>query len=112
MIQIDIIQEWIAGQSDSALTTPHKNSAIWYSQLESSHWMEYISYLLSSGYRVAQLLEENQRVIVHCSDGWDRTPQLCSVAQLLIDPYYRTIFGFISLIEKGILLEFSLAALF
>ena len=39
-------------------------------------------------------------VVVHCSDGWDRTSQTCALAQLLVDPYYRTIQGFQALIEK------------
>ena len=39
-------------------------------------------------------------VIVHCSDGWDRTSQLTSMAQLLMDPYHRSIHGFVVLIEK------------
>lgn len=43
---------------------------------------------------------EGRPVIVHCSDGWDRTPQIVSIAQLLIDPYYRTLQGFQSLVEK------------
>ena len=30
-------------------------------------------------------------MIVHCSDGWDRTPQIASLAQLLLDPYYRLV---------------------
>jgi hypothetical protein len=29
-----------------------------------------------------------------CSDGWDRTTQLISVASILLDPYYRTFQGF------------------
>jgi len=33
-------------------------------------------------------------VLVHCSDGWDRTSQLTSLAQLMMDYYYRTINGF------------------
>ena len=37
---------------------------------------------------------------MHCSDGWDRTAQLCSLAAILLDPYYRTIEGFQILIEK------------
>lgn len=39
-------------------------------------------------------LEAGDPVLVHCSDGWDRTSQLASLAQLLVDPYYRTIEGF------------------
>ena len=37
---------------------------------------------------------------MHCSDGWDRTPQVCALAQLIVDPYFRTIKGFAVLIEK------------
>lgn len=39
-------------------------------------------------------------MLIHCSDGWDRTSQLTSLCQLLIDPYYRTLEGFCTLIEK------------
>lgn len=39
-------------------------------------------------------------MVVHCSDGWDRTAQVCSLAALMLDPYYRTIKGFEMLIEK------------
>lgn len=40
------------------------------------------------------LYTEGVSVLVHCSDGWDRTAQTCSLASLLIDKYYRTIHGF------------------
>ncbi|TNN80685.1 Myotubularin-related protein 7 [Liparis tanakae] len=33
-------------------------------------------------------------------DGWDRTAQACSVASILLDPYYRTIKGLMVLIER------------
>lgn len=38
--------------------------------------------------------------LVHCSDGWDRTSQLCALAQLQLDPFYRTFEGFKVLIQK------------
>lgn len=37
---------------------------------------------------------EGASVLVHCSDGWDRTAQVCALGALLMDPYYRTIKGF------------------
>ena len=52
-------------------------------------------------------MKDHATVLVHCSDGWDRTSQLVSIAQIIIDPFYRTlkvIFyyfqGFPILIEK------------
>ena len=34
---------------------------------------------------------EGRPVLVHCSDGWDRTPQIVALAKVLLDPYYRTL---------------------
>lgn len=50
--------------------------------------------LLKGASDVMARLEAGDPVLVHCSDGWDRTSQLTSLAQLLLDPYYRTIDGF------------------
>ena len=45
---------------------------------------------------VARSMEkQSNSVLVHCSDGWDRTSQLTSLSQLMMDSYYRTINGFI-----------------
>lgn len=57
--------------------------------------------ILNGAIRIARILDdEGHSVLVHCSDGWDRTPQLVASAQLLLDPYYRTIKGFAVLVEK------------
>jgi hypothetical protein len=39
-------------------------------------------------------------VIIHCSDGWDRTSQACALAQVMLDGYYRTIQGFQVIIDR------------
>ena len=38
--------------------------------------------------------------MVHCSNGWYRTAQVCYLVQMILDPYYRTIEGFAVLVEK------------
>lgn len=51
--------------------------------------------------RIADRLESGKTsVVVHCSDGWDRTAQLTSLAMLMLDSHYRTIKGFEVLLEK------------
>ncbi|XP_066999700.1 myotubularin-related protein 8 isoform X2 [Anabrus simplex] len=68
--------------------------------IESSGWLRHIRSILETSWFIAQALEKGVSVVVHCSDGWDRTAQVCSVAGLFLDPYYRTIQGFQALIEK------------
>lgn len=62
--------------------------------LTCSDWLVHNYRILSSAEKIASKLEEGQVVLVHCSDGWDRTAQLTSTVALLLDPYYRTIDGF------------------
>lgn len=40
---------------------------------------------------VTAIEEEGRPVMVHCSDGWDRTPQIVALAEILLDPYYRSL---------------------
>jgi hypothetical protein len=56
---------------------------------------------MDSASQIVQLvLQERASVLLHCSDGWDRTPQLSCLAMLMMDRYYRTIEGFEVLVEK------------
>lgn len=72
-----------------------------YSQLEGSHWLQYISQLLQVSLDVSSTLHfESRPVLVHCSDGWDRTTQVTALAQILLDPYYRSLEGFRILVER------------
>lgn len=57
--------------------------------------------ILAGALRIADRVESGKTsVVVHCSDGWDRTAQLTSLAMLMLDGYYRTIQGFEVLVEK------------
>jgi hypothetical protein len=38
--------------------------------------------------------------VLTLSHGWDRTAQMSALAQLMLDPHYRTLLGFERLIEK------------
>jgi hypothetical protein len=70
-------------------------------RIEDTGWLEHIRLVLQGSVIVAEKLSvEGCSVLVHCSDGWDRTAQVCSTAQLILDPYFRTMRGFFVLIEK------------
>ncbi|XP_041054832.1 myotubularin-related protein 2 isoform X2 [Carcharodon carcharias] len=80
---------------------PNIEESHWLSNLESTHWLEHIKLILAGALRIADKVESGKTsVVVHCSDGWDRTAQLTSLAMLMLDSYYRTIRGFEVLIEK------------
>jgi len=86
------------------LTAPDSkvfNEATYLQSLADTKWLHYIRLLLKGGVVIAQKLEvEKASVVVHCSDGWDRTAQLTALTQLLLDPHCRTLEGFAVLIEK------------
>ncbi|XP_032899058.1 myotubularin-related protein 3 isoform X4 [Amblyraja radiata] len=72
----------------------------WLSALEGTKWLQHLSTLLKAAVLVINAVDRDQRpVLVHCSDGWDRTPQIVALSKLLLDPYYRTIEGFQVLVE-------------
>ncbi|CAL8079238.1 unnamed protein product [Orchesella dallaii] len=73
----------------------------WYSQLESCKWLQHMSGLMKAAVTVVTAIEMEARpVMVHCSDGWDRTPQIVALAEILLDPYYRSLEGFQVLVER------------
>ncbi|XP_021112842.1 myotubularin-related protein 3 isoform X3 [Heterocephalus glaber] len=87
-------------QSLRLLCTQMPDPGNWLSALESTKWLHHLSVLLKSALLVVHAVNRDQRpVLVHCSDGWDRTPQIVALSKLLLDPYYRTIEGFQVLVE-------------
>ena len=69
--------------------------------LRSSGWLKHMSNILEGTTLLIRNVHVNSsHVLIHCSDGWDRTAQLSSLSQLCLDPYYRTVRGFQVLVEK------------
>ncbi|OSD08378.1 phosphatases II [Trametes coccinea BRFM310] len=69
--------------------------------LRRSGWLRHIAAILEGTLLIVRNVHINSsHVLIHCSDGWDRTSQLSSLAQLCLDPFYRTQRGFEILIEK------------
>uniref|UniRef100_A0A8D0CZI7 phosphatidylinositol-3,5-bisphosphate 3-phosphatase n=1 Tax=Sander lucioperca TaxID=283035 RepID=A0A8D0CZI7_SANLU len=87
-------------QSLRFLCTQMPDPANWLSALESTKWLQHLSLLLKAALLVVNAVDRDHRpVLVHCSDGWDRTPQIVALSKLLLDPYYRTVEGFQVLVE-------------
>ena len=76
------------------------NETTLFFNITNSGWYEAIIILLKRSFQIYNSIREKHNVLIHCSDGWDRTSQLCSTSQILLDKYYRTLDGFICLIEK------------
>ena len=70
------------------------------SNLPNTFWYETIILILKGGFQIYNSIKKEKTVLIHCSDGWDRTSQLSALSQILLDKYYRTLKGFIVLIEK------------
>jgi hypothetical protein len=69
--------------------------------LDDTRWLHRIQELLQTAAAVVGKLEEESASVLVCYEsGWDRTAQISSLAQLLLDPYYRTMDGFQILIQK------------
>ena len=83
------------------LCFPTTDNAHWLTNLEKTQWLEHIRLILAGAVEIVDHMDRQRTsVMLHCSDGWDRTSQLGSLAMLLMDPYHRTIDGFEVLIEK------------
>ncbi|RHZ28834.1 hypothetical protein DYB37_002422 [Aphanomyces astaci] len=76
----------------------------WYADVEETKWLYYLRLTLKATLHVVDLMHvQSASVLIHCSHGWDRTSQLVALAQLCLDPYFRTIQGFQVLVEKDFL---------
>jgi len=79
------------------------NECKFYEGLAASHWIHHQRKIIQAGIRLSNIIEKGFSCLVHCSDGWDRTAQISGIAQIILDPYYRTVRGMIAIIEKEFL---------
>ncbi|KAG2522644.1 hypothetical protein JM18_005971 [Phytophthora kernoviae] len=94
---IHVVRNSLAGLAQALYEVEDSN---FFGSVQKSRWLEHVCSILQGASEVATHLERGDAVLVHCSDGWDRTAQLSALAQMMLDPYYRTLEGFAILIEK------------
>jgi myotubularin-related protein 5/13 len=70
-------------------------------QIKASEWFQQMQSVLQYSVNIVDLLDTHGASVMVClEDGWDIVTQLVSLAQLCLDPFYRTFHGFRTLIEK------------
>lgn len=80
------------------------NNAIedhWGTYFDGTNWLKQIRTLMQASHRIVELMGLGSSILLsYFENEFDRSCQISSLAQLWMDPYYRTLNGFIILIEK------------
>ncbi|GET86770.1 hypothetical protein, conserved [Leishmania tarentolae] len=88
----------------SASATPHRRSRrCWWTSATAAGTAARTFKAPIASYEHSAHATHTRVVFLNCSDGWDRTPQISILAQLLLDPYYRTVEGLCILLEREVL---------
>ncbi|XP_073960257.1 myotubularin-related protein 10-B-like isoform X2 [Choristoneura fumiferana] len=88
------------------LCTPTTLGGFWvqdsqyYSLMEASRWLRHVARCIAFADDAARHLAGNVTVVLQEGDGVDYCAVVSCLTQLLVDPYFRTISGFQSLIQK------------
>ena len=61
---------------------------VFMTELANSGWLKHIRAVLDTSQYIVNFILDGYPVMVHCSDGWDRTSQTCALACLMLDGYY------------------------
>ncbi|XP_068000103.1 myotubularin-related protein 10 isoform X1 [Melanerpes formicivorus] len=73
----------------------------WLSSLENTRWLEYIRSFLRHSAELVYMMEcKHVSVVLQEEEGRDLSCLAASLIQVMLDPYFRTIVGFQSLIQK------------
>jgi myotubularin-related protein 5/13 len=85
----------------SSDVTSTKPDQTFLKQIEGSEWLSFLQTLMQISGAIVDIMDiQGASVMICLEDGWDVTAQVCSIAMLCLDPYYRTTEGFRVLIEK------------
>ncbi|KAF7241627.1 Myotubularin-related protein 10 [Varanus komodoensis] len=73
----------------------------WLSLLDNSRWLEYVRLFLKHSAELVYMLDSKHiSIILQEEEGRDLSCCVASLIQVMVDPYFRTIAGFQSLIQK------------
>lgn len=84
-------------------TARNLRGPLWTESSETTNlaWLKQTSVLLDVSSKLHDMIvKEGISVLCHCSGGWDRTSQVCSLIQIMADGFYRTLEGLEVLIKK------------
>ena len=56
----------------------------WMESVEKTGWLGHLESILKAACMAVSALESGNSVVVHCSDGWDRTSQIVRIAAVVI----------------------------
>lgn len=71
------------------------------SKLEKTNYLLKLDVILRSGNLVARIVSERKQcVLIHCETGTQGSALVSAVAQVFLDPFYRTFEGFKALVLK------------
>ncbi|CAK9826975.1 Myotubularin-related protein 10-B [Anthophora retusa] len=96
----------VAFSKFASLCSPENLRQFWlqdnnfYSSVENTKWLKYVSYCLNKAVETCNHLHLGLSVILQEGAGTDLCCIISSLVQLLLDPYFRTINGFQSLLQK------------
>ncbi|XP_042331481.1 myotubularin-related protein 10 isoform X1 [Sceloporus undulatus] len=73
----------------------------WLSLLDNSRWLEYVRLFLKHSAELVYMLDSKHvSVVLQEEEGRDLSCCVASLVQVMLDPYFRTIVGFQSLVQK------------
>ena len=73
----------------------------WYASLNETKWLQHLTKIIQCSKRVANMVDKDKySVLVHCSDGWDRTAQVMPHLSLSLFFLFFSLFSSLFFYDK------------